>query len=225
MSPSPLPRLTDAEFEIMEIVWEEGETTVNHVWETINRKRKALLSRTTTLVQMNRLEEKKWLKHRTVGRTFLYSATRKKGRDARTPRRRYSQQVLQRFQLRSCAVPFQERQSVQRGDPETQRDHPQPGRRAEMNWQFLFASGTAANWILLTALHSVWLSATAWRSSRSGDSERPRSDRPGALLLSSCCFRCRSLPGLFPGLRFAVTQFKRPRSQPSRQIPRLTPPY
>jgi predicted transcriptional regulator len=78
MSPSPLPRLTDAEFEIMEIVWEEGETTVNHVWETINRKRKALLSRTTTLVQMNRLEEKKWLKHRTVGRTFLYSATRKK---------------------------------------------------------------------------------------------------------------------------------------------------
>lgn len=78
MSPLPLPKLTDAEFEIMEIVWEEGETTVNHVWETINRKRKALLSRTTTLVQMDRLEEKKWLKHRTVGRTFFYSATRKK---------------------------------------------------------------------------------------------------------------------------------------------------
>ena len=78
MKPASLPKLTDAEFEIMEVVWEEGETTVNHVWETINRRRQAPLSRTTTLVQMNRLEEKKWLRHRVSGRTFLYSATRKK---------------------------------------------------------------------------------------------------------------------------------------------------
>jgi BlaI family penicillinase repressor len=78
MSPSSLPKLTDAEFEIMGIVWEEGETTVNHVWETISRERQAQLSRTTILVQMTRLEEKKWLKHRAVGRTFLYYPTRKK---------------------------------------------------------------------------------------------------------------------------------------------------
>jgi BlaI family transcriptional regulator, penicillinase repressor len=78
MSPSSLPKLTDAEFEIMGIVWEEGETTVNQVWETINRKRQAPLSRTTILVQMSRLEEKKWLKHRALGRTFLYSPTRKR---------------------------------------------------------------------------------------------------------------------------------------------------
>ncbi len=78
MGPSSLPKLTDAEFEIMGIVWEEGEITVNHVWETINRKRKTPLSRTTILVQMNRLEEKKWLKHRAIGRAFLYYPTRKK---------------------------------------------------------------------------------------------------------------------------------------------------
>ena len=78
MRSSSLPRLTDAEFEIMEVVWQEGETTVNQVWESINGQRQAVLSRTTTLVQMNRLEEKKWLKHRVVGRTFLYTATRKK---------------------------------------------------------------------------------------------------------------------------------------------------
>ncbi len=78
MSPSSLPKLTDAEFEIMGVVWEEGETTVNRVWETINRKRQAPLSRTTILVQMNRLEEKKWLRHRTRGRTFLYYPTRKR---------------------------------------------------------------------------------------------------------------------------------------------------
>jgi predicted transcriptional regulator len=78
MSPSSLPKLTDAEFEIMAIVWEEGETTVNHVWKTINRKRQAPLSRTTILVQMIRLQEKKWLKHRALGRTFLYCPTRKR---------------------------------------------------------------------------------------------------------------------------------------------------
>jgi len=78
MSLSSLPKLTDAEFEIMGIIWEEGETTVNYVWETINRKRPAPLSRTTILVQMNRLEEKKWLKHRVRGRPFLYYPTRKR---------------------------------------------------------------------------------------------------------------------------------------------------
>jgi BlaI family penicillinase repressor len=78
MNPSSLPKLTDAEFEIMGIVWEEGETTVNHVWEMITRKRQAPLSRTTILVQMNRLEEKKWLKHRLLGRTFIYYPTRKR---------------------------------------------------------------------------------------------------------------------------------------------------
>ena len=84
MSRSSLPKLTNAEFEIMAIVWEEGETTVNHVWKTINRKKQSPLSRTTILVQMNRLEEKKWLKHRTQGRTFLYYPTRKKDETLQT---------------------------------------------------------------------------------------------------------------------------------------------
>lgn len=78
MKPSSLPRLTDAEFEIMEVVWEEGGTTVNHVWQAINRERRAPLSRTTILVQMNRLEEKKWLRHREQGRTFFYYPTCKR---------------------------------------------------------------------------------------------------------------------------------------------------
>lgn len=78
MKELPLPRLTDAEFEIMDIVWDEEETTINYVWETINRQRSTPLSRTTIQVQMNRLEEKKWLKHRKKGRTFYYYPTRKR---------------------------------------------------------------------------------------------------------------------------------------------------
>ena len=78
MKESSLPKLTDAEFEIMDIVWDEKETTVNHVWETINRQRPTPLSRTTIQVQMNRLEDKKWLKHRKQGRTFIYYPTRQR---------------------------------------------------------------------------------------------------------------------------------------------------
>jgi BlaI family penicillinase repressor len=78
MKKTSLPKLTDAEFEIMDIVWDERETTVNHVWETINRQRPTPLSRTTIQVQMNRLEDKKWLKHRKQGRTFYYYPTRQR---------------------------------------------------------------------------------------------------------------------------------------------------
>ena len=78
MKKPPLPRLTDAEFEIMDIVWDEEETTVNHVWETINRQRSTPLSRTTIQVQMNRLEDKKWLKHHKRGRSFYYYPTRQR---------------------------------------------------------------------------------------------------------------------------------------------------
>jgi BlaI family transcriptional regulator, penicillinase repressor len=79
-----LPKLTEAEFEIMGIVWDKGETTVNEVWEAISRQRQSPLSRTTILVQMNRLEEKKWLKHRTTGRTFLYYPTRQRDKTLET---------------------------------------------------------------------------------------------------------------------------------------------
>lgn len=84
MSETQLPRLTDPEFEIMTIVWEEGAVTVNRVWEMINTKRTIPVSRTTTLVQMNRLEEKGWLRHRTQGRTFLYSPTRERDKTLET---------------------------------------------------------------------------------------------------------------------------------------------
>jgi len=69
------PKLTDAEFEIMEVVWDIGETNVNEVNKLISQKRGEELSRTTTQVQMRRLEVKGWLKHRKVQRNFYYSAT------------------------------------------------------------------------------------------------------------------------------------------------------
>ena len=71
-----LPKLTEPEFEIMKIVWDRGQVTINEVLESVNTQRKRKLKRTTIQVQMKRLEEKGWLTHHEEGRNFLYESTR-----------------------------------------------------------------------------------------------------------------------------------------------------
>ena len=73
-------KLSPANLEIMKIIWEKGEVTVSGVVEAINAKRKDKLRRTTIQVQMGRLEEYGWLKHRKIGRTFYYSTVYEKQR-------------------------------------------------------------------------------------------------------------------------------------------------
>ena len=67
-------KLSPANLEIMKIIWEKGHVTVNEVFAAINTKRKVKLRRTTIQVQMNRLEDYGWLKHRKEGRTYVYSS-------------------------------------------------------------------------------------------------------------------------------------------------------
>lgn len=66
--------LTDAQREIMEIVWERGEVTVSEVRDALAKRRE--LARNTVQTMIVRLEEKGWLKHRDERRTFVYSANR-----------------------------------------------------------------------------------------------------------------------------------------------------
>src|SRR3990167_4045221 len=66
--------LTDAQREIMEVVWERGEATVTEVRDALAQQRE--LARNTVQTMIVRLEEKGWLKHREQGRTFVYSAKR-----------------------------------------------------------------------------------------------------------------------------------------------------
>lgn len=68
--------LTDAQREIMEIVWDRGEVTVSEVRDALAARRE--LARNTVQTMIVRLEEKGWLKHREQGRTFIYSAKRPK---------------------------------------------------------------------------------------------------------------------------------------------------
>lgn len=67
-----LSPLSQRQKEIMEIVWELGEASVfevrNELLETTD------IARNTVRTTMERLEEKGWLEHRVIGRTFFYSA-------------------------------------------------------------------------------------------------------------------------------------------------------
>jgi len=65
---------TDAQREIMEVIWERSEVTVSEVHARLASSRK--LARNTVQTMIVRLEEKGWLKHRVQGRTFVYSARR-----------------------------------------------------------------------------------------------------------------------------------------------------
>ena len=66
------PPLSEAQLEIMEIVWERGETTVADVWNALAPRRG--VSRNTVQTLMSRLDERGWLRHRADGKTFFYRA-------------------------------------------------------------------------------------------------------------------------------------------------------
>ena len=70
-------KLSPANLEIMKVVWEKGEVTINEVVAVINARRKNKIRRTTVQVQMNRLEDYGWLKHTERGRTYVYTADEK----------------------------------------------------------------------------------------------------------------------------------------------------
>lgn len=68
-----LPELSDAQREIMEIVWERGEVSAVEVREILAANRD--LAKNTVRTLLERMEAKGWLTHRELGRTYLYRAT------------------------------------------------------------------------------------------------------------------------------------------------------
>jgi predicted transcriptional regulator len=68
-----LPALSEAQLEIMHVVWDGGEVSVTDVWTVLARRR--AVARNTVLTLMDRLEKKGWLKRRAAGQTHYYSAT------------------------------------------------------------------------------------------------------------------------------------------------------
>jgi BlaI family transcriptional regulator, penicillinase repressor len=68
-----LPPLSDAQLEILQVVWQNGEIAVSDVWQAIAARRP--VARNTVLTVMDRLEKRGWLSKRNVGITQLYRAT------------------------------------------------------------------------------------------------------------------------------------------------------
>jgi len=68
-----LPPLSEAQLEIINIVWDQETATVGQIWKALGKRRP--VSRNTVSTLVTRLEEKGWLRHRVGGGTFLYSAT------------------------------------------------------------------------------------------------------------------------------------------------------
>ena len=71
----PPPPLSEAQREIMEIVWKHGEISVSGVRDLLVSQGRNV-ARNTVQTTIVRLEEKGWLEHRRQGRTFFYSPAR-----------------------------------------------------------------------------------------------------------------------------------------------------
>ena len=68
-----LPPLSDAQLEIMNVVWDGGTVTFAQVRDRLLVKRP--IARNTVQTMMTRLEQKGWLRHRRNGKSFVYSPT------------------------------------------------------------------------------------------------------------------------------------------------------
>lgn len=67
-----LPDLSDAQMEIMNIVWDFDEVTVNQVWQILKERREVARNTVQTLIA--RMEEKKCLIRRKSGNLYFYKA-------------------------------------------------------------------------------------------------------------------------------------------------------
>ena len=75
MSSNQLPKLAAAEMPIIAVIWDRGPVTVREVVEVVNATREEPVARNTILKQMQRLEEKGWLRRDGGGRPACYVAT------------------------------------------------------------------------------------------------------------------------------------------------------
>jgi BlaI family transcriptional regulator, penicillinase repressor len=85
--PSP-PLPSDAQWEVLNIIWDRGEATVGEIWQAFSAQR--AVARNTVLTLVARLEEKGWLRRRAEGNLLHYSATI----DQQTARRQVAQQLV-----------------------------------------------------------------------------------------------------------------------------------
>ena len=70
------PAMSPAETEVLRLVWDSKEATVQQVYDALPVNRKVTYVTVATLLR--RLEEKGYLKHRVRGKAFVYTPSAKK---------------------------------------------------------------------------------------------------------------------------------------------------
>jgi predicted transcriptional regulator len=71
LPPRKSPTLTEAELRLMEVLWEKGPATVQHVVESLPEK--APLAYNSVLTTIRILEKKGYVKHAKDGRAHVYT--------------------------------------------------------------------------------------------------------------------------------------------------------
>jgi BlaI family transcriptional regulator, penicillinase repressor len=74
MNRKSLDDLGNLQRDVIEQVWELGEATVHQVRKQLSLKKN--LAYTTVLTTMQKLEKAGWLRHRSDGKTYIYTPTR-----------------------------------------------------------------------------------------------------------------------------------------------------
>jgi BlaI family transcriptional regulator, penicillinase repressor len=86
MAEPDLPPLSEAQLEIMNLVWDRGEVTVAEVWKALAERRP--LARNTVQTLLLRLKEKGWLHSATDGHAHRFRAAVPREATVRTMARR-----------------------------------------------------------------------------------------------------------------------------------------
>ena len=78
---------------VMEVVWEKGEASVSDVRRALGRSKRSAY--TTVLTVLQKLEKAGWVKHRSEGRTYIYSAKRSREDEGARSLKGYLDRVFQ----------------------------------------------------------------------------------------------------------------------------------
>lgn len=71
-----LAPLSEAQLEVIHVVWEKGECTLGEIWADISGRKN--VARNTVQTLLSRMVDKGWLDYRQVGNAFVYRATRER---------------------------------------------------------------------------------------------------------------------------------------------------
>ena len=92
MARKSLDDLGELQTAVMNVVWELGEATVVQVRDRLAADKE--LAYTTVLSVMQKLEKTGWLKHRSDGRSYVYSPRKSRSDAGRSALRQFSERMF-----------------------------------------------------------------------------------------------------------------------------------